>query len=158
MAPDVLLFAKGVANGLPLGGIVAERALMARWPTATHGTTFGGNPVSCAAALAMFDVLERDQGAARAARSGRALLDRLRADLGDHPAVLDVRGLGLMVGVELAVGGGRRRPAACLDERVLVLTCGPGENVLRLIPPLTISDDELALGLDVLRDAVTAQR
>ena len=157
--PDVVLFAKGVASGLPLGGIVAPRALMERWPTGTHGSTFGGNPVACAAALATLDVLEEIDGYARVRELGASILGRLRADIGDHPAVRDIRGIGLMVGVELADKAVTEAVcAACLDAGVIVLSCGPDENVLRLVPPLTITDDEIALGLDVLRDAVTAPR
>jgi hypothetical protein len=100
--PDVVLFAKGIASGLPLGGIVASRALMERWPTGTHGSTFGGNPVACAAALATLDVLDETGGYRRAEQLGARIVERLRAELGHHPAVRDIRGIGLMVGVELA--------------------------------------------------------
>jgi 4-aminobutyrate aminotransferase len=157
--PDVVLFAKGVASGLPLGGIIAPRALMERWPTGTHGSTFGGNPVACAAALATLDVLDETDGYARVRALGASVLDRLRREIGDHPAVRDIRGIGLMVGVELADKATTEAVcAACLEAGVIVLSCGSDENVLRLVPPLTITDDEVALGLDVLRDAVTAQR
>ena len=154
--PDVVLFAKGIASGLPLGGIIAGRALMERWPTGAHGSTFGGNPVACAAALATLDVLEDTGGYARAASLGAMVVDRLRRDVGGHPAVRDIRGIGLMVGVELA-----GKPAAdavcaaCLDAGVIVLSCGPEENVLRLVPPLTISDEDMELGLDVLCGAIS---
>ncbi|HEY2999244.1 MAG TPA: aminotransferase class III-fold pyridoxal phosphate-dependent enzyme [Acidimicrobiales bacterium] len=155
--PDVLLFAKGVASGLPLGGIVAPRALMERWPTGTHGSTFGGNPVACAAAVATLDVLDETDGYRRAADLGRRVVERLRADIGAHPAVRDIRGIGLMVGVELAGKDVTDAVcAACLAAGVIVLSCGPDENVLRLVPPLTITDDEIDHGLDVLRDAVRA--
>ena len=155
--PDVVLFAKGIASGLPLGGIIAGRALMERWPTGAHGSTFGGNPVACAAALATLDVLEETRGYARAASLGATVIDRLRRDLGGHPAVRDIRGIGLMVGVELAdkdVAGAVC--AACLDAGVIVLSCGPDENVLRLVPPLTISDEDIDLGLDILCGAISA--
>jgi 4-aminobutyrate aminotransferase len=157
--PDVVLFAKGVASGLPLGGIIAGRALMERWPTGTHGSTFGGNPVACAAAVATLDVLEETDGYARVRELGARILDWLRTEIGDHPAVRDIRGIGLMVGVELADKAVTEAVcAACLDAGVIVLSCGPEENVLRLVPPLTITDDEVGLGLGVLRDAVTARR
>jgi 4-aminobutyrate aminotransferase len=157
VSPDVLLFAKGVANGLPLGGIAAERELMARWPLATHGTTFGGNPVSCAAALAVLDVLERDHLAARASVLGERVLAELAAKTAGLRGVLEVRGLGLMVGVELASPEmAEAVQQACLDEQVLVLTCGPGENVLRLIPPLTITDQEVEQAMAVLTAALAA--
>jgi 4-aminobutyrate aminotransferase len=157
VAPDVLLFAKGIASGLPLGGIVAGRALMDGWPTGSHGSTFGGNPVSCAAALATLDVLEAEGCYQRASELGRRAIDRLRAVIGDHPAVRDIRGIGLMIGVELAGRAvAERVRARCLEAGVIVLSCGPDEDVVRVAPPLTIRDDELDHGLRVLCDAVAA--
>lgn len=157
VAPDVVLFAKGVASGLPLGGIIAGRSLMERWPTGTHGSTFGGNPVACAAALATLDVLEDEGLMDRARVLGERAMARLRTELGAHPLVRDVRGQGLMVGLELADQAVTERVAAtCLDQGVIVLACGPDENVLRLVPALTITDDELDHGLGVVIAAVLA--
>ena len=157
VAPDVLLFAKGIASGLPLGGIVAGRRLMDRWPTGTHGSTFGGNPVACAAAIATLDVLEREDCYRRATELGAGAVERLRREVGSHPSVRDIRGIGLMIGVELADKAVTQQVAArCLAAGVIVLACGPDENVLRLAPPLTIGDDELAQGLDVLCEAIAA--
>jgi 4-aminobutyrate aminotransferase len=154
VAPDVLLFAKGIASGLPLGGIVASRALMDAWPTGAHGSTFGGNPVSCAAASATLDVID-DGVLGRVRGLGVQALGRLRAAA--TPAVAEVRGVGFMIGVEF---GDRavcaRAQQRCLDGGVLVLRCGPEGNVLRLIPPLTISEDDLAQGLDVVARAMAA--
>jgi 4-aminobutyrate aminotransferase len=153
VTPDVLLFAKGIASGLPLGGIIAQRDLMDRWPTGAHGSTFGGNPVSCAAALATLDVLDEEGCYERARRLGRLALERLGALAGP----VDVRGVGLMVGVELpdkAVAEAVQ--ARCLDDGLIVLLCGPGENVLRLIPPLTIADDEFEQGLRIIVAAIAA--
>ena len=157
VTPDVLLFAKGIASGLPLGGIVAGRNLMERWPTGTHGSTFGGNPVACAAAIATLDVLEREDCYRRATELGAGALERLRREVGSHSSVRDIRGIGLMIGVELADKAVTGQVAArCLADGVIVLACGPDENVLRLAPPLTIGDDELARGLDVLCEAIAA--
>ena len=154
VAPDVLLFAKGIASGLPLGGIIAPRDLMDRWPTGAHGSTFGGNPVSCAAALATLDILDEEGCYERARRLGRQALERLGAATGP---VVDVRGVGLMVGVELRdQATAVAVQARCLDDGLIVLLCGPGENVLRLIPPLTISDDEFEEGLGILLAALEA--
>jgi 4-aminobutyrate aminotransferase len=151
----VLLFAKGIASGLPLGGIVGDRSLLDRWPTGTHGSTFGGNPVSCAAALATLDVLEREDCYRRARELGAAAVERLRREVGSNASVRDIRGIGLMIGVELADKAVTERVAArCLAAGVIVLSCGPNENVLRLAPPLTIGDDELTHGLDVLCEAI----
>jgi 4-aminobutyrate aminotransferase len=155
--PDVLLFAQGIASGLPLAGIVAPRALMDRWPTGAHGSTFGGNPVACAAALATLDVLDRTDGYRRAAELGRGAVERLRREVGGSPAVRDIRGIGLMVGVELADKATTEAVCkACLDAGVIVLSCGPDENVLRLVPPLTITHDELDHGLTVLCEAIAS--
>jgi len=157
VTPDVLLFAKGIASGLPLGGIVAGRRLLDRWPTGTHGSTFGGNPVACAAAIATLDVLEGEDCYRRAVELGAGAMDRLRREVGSHPHVRDIRGIGLMIGVELedkAVTEGVA--AGCLAAGVIVLACGPDENVLRIAPPLTIDDHELAQGLDVLCQAILA--
>ncbi len=155
VTPDVLLFAKGVASGLPLGGIIAGADLMARWPNATHGSTFGGNPLSCAAAVATIAVI-RDEGLCeRAIALGDQARDRIAA-LGAR-SVVEVRGIGAMIGVELTdKATAERVQGRCLEDGVLVLTCGPAGNVLRLIPPLTMTDDELAQGLDVLCSALTA--
>ncbi|MGE3622100.1 MAG: aspartate aminotransferase family protein [Acidimicrobiia bacterium] len=154
VTPDVILFAKGIASGLPLGGLVAPAAVMDRWPHGAHGTTFGGNPLACAAALATLDVLADEGLYERAVAIGTRVRTRLAAAPGP---VVEVRGVGAMIGVELAdratAEAVQRR---CLDQGVLVLSCGPEGNVLRLIPPLTISDEELDLGLDVLVAAMGA--
>jgi 4-aminobutyrate aminotransferase len=157
VTPDILLFAKGIASGMPLGGIVAPAALMERWPTGAHGSTFGGNPVTCAAALATLDVLDETDGYTRVRELGTRVLDRLRAEAGNLPAVRDVRGLGLMIGIELVDATTTQRVCQqCLDEGVIVLSCGPDENVLRLAPPLTISDADMDHGLEVLLRALAA--
>jgi 4-aminobutyrate aminotransferase len=160
VTPDVLLFAKGVASGLPLGGIIAGQALMDRWPHGTHGSTFGGNPVACAAALATLDALERGRCYERATTLGSVALTRLAAAAAANPAVVrDVRGVGLMIGVELRDGASAATvQQRCFDEGLLVLTCGPQDNVLRLIPPLTIADDELEHGLSTLTAALADVR
>ncbi|HEX4867337.1 MAG TPA: aminotransferase class III-fold pyridoxal phosphate-dependent enzyme [Acidimicrobiales bacterium] len=153
VSPDVVLFAKGVASGMPLAGIIAGADLMARWPNGAHGTTFGGNPVSCAAAVATIEVLESEGLYDRALAIGEVVMGRLRA-LG-APVVVEVRGIGGMIGVELRdKAAAEAVQHACLSEGVIVLTCGPQGNVLRLIPPLTITDDELDHGLSALEQAL----
>ncbi len=153
--PDVRLFAQGVASGLPRGGLVAPAAIMDRWPNSTHGSTFGGNPVSCAAALATIEVLAEEGCYDRARELGEITIGRLQAAALGNAAVREVRGVGLMIGVELVDGATadavQRR---CLDAGVVVLTCGPHGEVLRLIPPLTISRDDLDHGIGVLIEAL----
>jgi 4-aminobutyrate aminotransferase len=154
VAPDVVLFAKGVASGLPLAGIIAGAALMARWPNGAHGSTFGGNPVSCAAAVATIEVLAAEGCYDRAVEIGVATMARLRSL--DSDVVVDVRGIGAMIGVELPDKATAEAVVGrCLANGLLVLTCGPDGNVLRLIPPLTITDAELDHGLDILCAALT---
>jgi 4-aminobutyrate aminotransferase len=134
---------------------------MERWPNATHGSTFGGNPVACAAALATLDVLEDEGCYARARVFGERARARLHAAALAHPdLVRDVRGIGLMIGMQLRdKAAAADVQARCLTEGLIVLTCGPGEDVLRLIPPLTISDDELEIGLAILTGVLaTASR
>jgi 4-aminobutyrate aminotransferase len=150
VTPDVILFAKGVASGLPLGGIIASRQLMSSWPRGTHGSTFGGNPVACAAALATLDVIEREGCYDRARLLGAYAIDRLL-----ETSSVDVRGVGLMIGVQLAdKATASAVQQRCFDAGVLVLTCGPAEDTLRLAPPLTITPAEWDHGLDVVTEAI----
>ena len=155
--PDVVLFAKGVASGLPLGGLIAPRRLMARWPVGTHGTTFGGNPVSCAAALATLDVLEEEGLYERCRVVGARLLDGLRRRAAGRSTVAEVRGIGMMIGIELdSAASAAAVQRQCFDDGVLVLTCGRTENVLRVIPPLNLTDGEAEQAGAILGRALAA--
>ncbi|HXE95527.1 MAG TPA: aspartate aminotransferase family protein [Dongiaceae bacterium] len=161
VTPDILTVAKGIASGFPLSAVVARNELMDQWPTWAHGTTFGGNPVSCAAAGATIEAIRDDGLLARCREVGRATVDRLRAFQADHPMVGDVRGRGLMIGVELVEPDGTPAGAACgrvmercLQQGLIVINCGPERNIIRLIPPLIISDEEMGEALDILEDAI----
>ncbi len=165
--PDILVMAKGIASGLPLSGILARRELMDRLPPGSHGGTYGGNVVACAAANATLDVIE-DEGLVDNARErGRQLLDGLRRACAGRAAVGDVRGLGLMVAIELVrpgEGDGRvpnpeltkRLQQACFDRRLLVLTAGTYVNVIRIIPPLVTTAGEVDQALEILTEALDA--
>ena len=154
--PDVVLFAKGIASGLPLGGIIAGRAVMERWPTGAHGSTFGGNPVACAAALATLDVIAEEGLLERARELGARAMEVFRPLVGQGK-VVDVRGAGLMLGVETPDGEAAAKVQEhCLTESMVVLNCGPRSHVLRLVPPLNISDEDFDLGLSILEAALTA--
>ena len=162
--PDIIVMAKGIASGMPLSGIMARRSLMAAFAPGAHGGTYGGNAVACAAALATLDVIEDEGLVANAERQGQRLLDGLRAAATGHACVAEVRGRGLMVGIELADPGTLApRPdlaRAILDEaferKLLLLTCGTYGNVVRVIPPLVTTDDEVDLAVDVIGQAIAS--
>lgn len=146
LEPDLLCLAKSIAGGLPMGAVLL-RAGLADLPTSSHGSTFGGNPLACAAALAALDVLEAERLPERSAELGAWLLDELRARLGDSPTVREVRGLGLLVGLEL-----KTRVTLLLQRLqtrgILALPAGP--TVLRLLPPLVIERADLERVVAVL--------
>jgi 4-aminobutyrate aminotransferase len=158
--PDIVCMAKGIASGMPLG-ICMSRAEIMDWVPGSHASTFGGNPVSIAAALATMDVLERE-GIDNAAQVGEFILERLRGWKHSHPLVGDVRGRGLMIGIELVKDKTTREPAAALRNRVetiafekglMILGCG--ETSLRLCPPLIVSKEEATVALDILEEALS---
>jgi 4-aminobutyrate aminotransferase len=152
--PDVVLSAKGIASGLPLAAMVARSELMT-WPAGAHGSTFGGNPVSCAAALATIRLIEREL-LANAAERGEQLLAGLRPLVARHPrTVRDVRGIGLMIGVEFeSAMTANAVQEACFQRGLLVLTAG--EDVVRMSPALSVSAEQATIGLRIFSEAVAA--
>jgi 4-aminobutyrate aminotransferase len=160
VVPDIMTLAKSIASGLPLSAVVATSKLMNQWEPAAHGSTFGGNPVSCAAGIATLDVFEREGILENAAVRGAELMARLRELQKRLPLIGEVRGLGLMVGVELVNNDGsankdlqKKVRQVCLDSGMVVLSCGPHDNVLRLVPPLNLSEAELDEGWEILNGA-----
>ncbi len=159
--PDILVMGKAIANGLPLSAIGASRSLLARWEPGSHGTTFGGNPVSCAASAATVELLE--SVIPEVEKRSEVAFDRFAELAARHHTIGDVRGLGLMIGVEL-VGPERSPDAAAFDavshhaleEGMFILPCGPHGNVIRFIPPLNVSLEDLELGIDIIDRALTA--
>ncbi len=165
VVPDLSTWAKALGGGLPLGAVVGRADVMDAAVPGTIGGTFGGNPVSCAAALAALEVMERESLNERAAALGGVLGGRLHALAERSPWVADARGIGAMWGIELCEGGDPLRPAAalttavleaCLAEGVLFIKAGTLGNVIRLLPPLTLADAELDRALSVLERAVLA--
>jgi len=161
VVPDIMCVAKGLGSGLPIGGIVASSALMRAWHPGDHGTTFGGNPVACAAVTATIAVMQSERIPERAARLGEQAMARARSWQTEFELLADVRGLGLMIGLEFLHPDGR--PATdvvaavrnhALREDLLLLSCGTDDNVIRLAPPLTIPEPELERGLDILEGAI----
>jgi 4-aminobutyrate aminotransferase len=165
--PDIVVMAKGIASGLPLSGLIAKKELMDRLPPGTHGGTYGGNVVSCAAALATLDVIEEEGLAVNARERGAQFLAGLRALQAKHPSIGDVRGLGLMVALEFVKPGegdgrvpdsslAKRVQAECFDRRLLLLTAGTSVNVIRIIPPLVTTEEEVDQALAILAEALEA--
>ena len=162
VVPDIMCVAKGLGNGLPIGAMVAKSSVMSKWHSGEHGTTYGGNAVACAAAVAVIETLRSERLPERAAALGERILERVRGWRVDHPRLGDVRGRGFMIGLEFMEDG---RPApelvqriikAAVDRNLLVLSCGVDENVIRLIPPLTLTEEEMTHGLDILEASLGA--
>jgi len=157
--PDIVCMAKGIASGMPLGICMTKDHIM-DWVPGSHASTFGGNPVSIAASMATIDILQR-AAIANAAKVGGEILQRLQGWKQSHPSVGDVRGRGLMIGIELVKDKATREPAAALRNRVeelaferglMVLGCG--ECSIRLCPPLVVSSEEASVALDILEESL----
>lgn len=162
VVPDIICLAKGIACGMPLGAIIASRELM-KWPPGAHASTFCGNPVACAAALATMDVIEEENLLENATTMGGRLQHGLRTLSEEHESIGDVRGLGLMVGAELVKDRGTKEPAKALRNRVIqgcyergLLLLGCGRSVVRFMPPLNVTAHEVDLGLDIFAEALGA--
>ena len=157
--PDILCAAKGIASGMPLGAMIAREEI-STWSRSTHGSTFGGNPVACSAALATIAVIEEGL-VANAADVGAYLKEKLTGLKAKYPVISDVRGLGLMIGVEFAKADGSDAPDAQLRDRImrtsfekglLLLSCG--ESTLRFCPPLIVKKDEADRALAIFDTAI----
>jgi len=158
--PDIITAAKGIASGMPLGACIARDSVM-DWPRGSHGNTFGGNPLCCAAALATIDLIENEY-LENAATVGQYTLDALSEIMPRHPSIGDVRGIGLMIGVEFVKDRKSKVPADELCNRVvdlaferglILLSCG--KSVIRIAPPLSISQAEVDEGLKIFEEALS---
>ena len=157
--PDILTVAKGIASGMPLSAMVARREIM-QWKPGSHASTFGGNPVAIAAALATLDLLENGL-IGNAARVGNYLMDRMRDWPRRFPNVGEVRGLGLMIGIEIVRDQATKERAPELRDRLVdlafergLLILGAGRNSIRLCPPLVITPDQAQFAVDTLADCL----
>lgn len=160
--PDVIAVGKGIANGLPLSAYGSSAEIVDRWPVGSHGTTFGGNPVSCAASMAVMETMGDLLPHAR--ELSKRAFDRFGDMTERHPTIGDVRGLGLMIGVELVSDPETRTQDGdafrhvhryCLDRELIVIECGPDGNVIRFIPPLVTTMDELDWAISLIDEALT---
>jgi 4-aminobutyrate aminotransferase/(S)-3-amino-2-methylpropionate transaminase len=163
--PDLIVLAKTLGGGLPLGAVVGRSELMDAAAPGGLGGTFGGNPVACAAALAVIDVLIEDGLAARGAKLGERALARMRSWTERFPIIGDVRGIGAMIAIELVSDRATREPATAATNEVLhfchsrglvLLKAGLYDNVIRLLFPLVIEEQQLDRGLDILEEALTS--
>jgi len=159
VASDIVCLAKGIANGLPLGAIVARASVM-NWPSGSHASTFGGNPVACAASLATLRLVE-ERYRANAERRGRQMRDGLNALARRFPCIREVRGLGLMIGVEIQSDSGELAPALrdwmidlAFHRGLLLLPCGT--STIRICPPLCLTTRQVEIGLDLIGATLTA--
>jgi 4-aminobutyrate aminotransferase len=159
--PDMITAAKGIASGMPLGACIARKSIM-DWEIGTHGNTYGGNPISCAASLATIDLIEKEY-LMNAEVVGAYTMDALEEIQARHPSIGDVRGKGLMIGVEFVSDRETKEPAKELTERIvnlaferglLLLSCG--KSVIRIAPPLSITKSEVDEGLKFFEEAITA--
>jgi 4-aminobutyrate aminotransferase/(S)-3-amino-2-methylpropionate transaminase len=165
VAPDMITMAKSMAGGFPISGLVGRAEVMDAPAPGGLGGTYAGSPMACAAALAVLDVFEKEQLLARSKTMGARLTDRLKAMAAKHACIVDVRGLGAMVAIELCKGGDVHQPDADLTKRLcaeatrqglILLSCGTYGNVVRILVPLTASDAIVDEGLDMMEAALEA--
>ncbi len=160
ITPDIIIMAKGLGSGMPISAVASTKAIMANWPPGSHGGTYGGAALATATAVATVETI-RDEGlAANAERMGERLRDGLVELQGRYPVIGDVRGHGLMVGTEFMVKGKPDKDLTkavqkgCIDRRMLLLTCGTYENVIRWIPPLVVNEAQIDEALTLFEDAL----
>ena len=165
IVPDVVVLAKAIANGLPLAAIVSSRQLQERWGRGAHGSTFGGNPVACTAGSAVLATIREERLLDNANERGEELRAGLERIAAEDDRIGDVRGPGLMVGVEFVKDRATREPdgalpdrlsAACADAGLLVLTCGRQHEVIRWIPPLDVTAAEISEAVEIFGETLAA--
>ncbi len=163
VVPDIMTSAKGLASGMPVSAIVASKETMDAWAPGAHGTTYGGNAVGTAAAVATFDVIKDEGLVANSAKMGDRMLTGLREVQKDFPVIGDVRGMGLMVTTEFVTrdGGPNTEMAQkviekCWERKLLLITCGTWEQCIRIIPPLIANEDQIDEFLATYRWAVSS--
>ena len=161
VAPDIMTLAKGLGSGMPIGMMVAKRSIMQKWTRGAHGNTFGGNPLCCAAALATIDLIEREY-CANAAKIGDYFMRKLRAFADKFDVVGEVRGKGLMIGIELVKDKTGKEPAKKLCDALItrayhngliLLSCG--QSTVRFMPPLVIDEGDVDEAIELLDRSLT---
>lgn len=162
ITPDIIVVAKGIASGLPLSGVISSLDLMDQWEPGSHGGTYGGNAVACAAAAATIRVMRDENLLENAQKKGNQLMVGLGHLQEKFPVLADVRGLGLMIGSEFRTAD--KKPdkhfakavvQACFDNGLLLLTCGTWDNTIRWIPPLVVSEGQVAEALEIFEQGLS---
>ncbi len=158
--PDIVCIAKGIASGVPMGVMMAREHIMV-WPKGSHGNTFGGNPLACAAALATIELIEEGY-MQNATELGEYTQEILAEIMARHPSIGDVRGIGLTIGVEFVVDRQTKAPAEKLRDRIVdlafnmgLLTLGCGKSVIRITPPLSVSKEEVDEAMEIFEQAIS---
>jgi len=155
IVPDVVVVAKAIANGLPLSAIVSSRELQERWGRGAHGSTYGGNPVACAAGLAVLETMRDERLVENAVARGAELVSGLGAIAAEDDRIGDIRGLGLMIGVEFTDAAlPDQLMASCADAGLLVLTCGRQHETVRWIPPIDVTAAEIAEAVEIFGETL----
>lgn len=163
--PDIVIMAKGLGSGVPISGIGANHTLMEKWASGSHGGTYGGNALACAAAVATLQVMQEEDLSGNAARMGERLMSGLNSLKAEYPTLIgDVRGRGLMIGVEFSIGGVHNPEAAakvqktCLENKLLLLTCGTYGDVIRWIPPLVVNEAQIDEALGIFAEGLASAK
>jgi 4-aminobutyrate aminotransferase len=161
ITPDIMTVAKGIASGLPLSGVFSRLDLMKKWQIGTHGGTFGGNAIACAAGVATIKAMREEKMPENARIRGQQLMNQLLRTQLDFPVIGDVRGLGLMIGVEFRSPDRKPDKAttkavvqACFERKLMLLTCGTYDNVIRWIPPLVVTEKQIDEAADIFVDSL----
>ncbi len=159
--PDIIVVAKGLASGLPLSGVISRLELMDKWEPGSHGGTYGGNAVACAAAAETIRVIQDESLLENTLERGSQLLAGLRHMQETYPSIGDVRGMGLMIGTEFRTsdhkpdkGSSKAVVQACLEAGLLLITCGTWDNTVRWIPPLTVDKNQIQQALEIFGQAL----
>jgi 4-aminobutyrate aminotransferase len=163
ISPDIMVMAKGIASGFPMAGFMARKDLLDKWSAGRHGSTYGGNPVACAAALASIKVIETEGLLENARKMGERIIARLTALKNQYSSIAEIRGLGLMIGIEFVDAAGNpdgerlsKLVDECFKRKLLLLDCGSYDHVIRFLPPLNCSQNEVDAALDIFEDALAA--
>lgn len=160
IVPDIMTVAKGIASGLPLSGVITSSELAAKWAPGSHGGTYGGNAVACASAVATLKVIQGEGLLQNATARGIQLRTRLKELQSQYPVMGDVRGLGLMDAVEFTKDGQpdpvttKAIMTAALEGGLILLTCGTYDNIIRWIPPLVVTEQQIDQGVDIFAEAL----